>query len=100
MNSFEKYENQILLESEAGRESLEVWRRIVKAMSGEQKVAKAFELTEMTRQLMRAGLRHQHPQASEEEIHEMVVDRLLRYNGTSLAEVREKQQAQKEALGL
>ncbi len=99
MDNPEKQENRILQESQAGREALEVWRRVVRGMSGEQKVVKAFELTEMTRQLMRAGLRHQHPLASEEEIHELFVDRLLHYNGTSLAEVREKQQAQSESQG-
>jgi hypothetical protein len=93
----EKFENEIALETEAGRESLAVWRRVVKSMSGPQKVAKAFELTEMTRQIMRAGIRGQHPEASESEIQEIYVDRLLQYNGTSLAEVRRKQQEQAAA---
>lgn len=66
-------------------------------MSGPQKVAKAFELTEMTRQIMRAGIRRQHPDATESEIHEMYVDRLLQYHGTSLAEVRQQQQEQAAA---
>ena len=53
----EKREHQIAMETEAGREGLAVWRRVVSSMSGPQKVAKAFELTEMTRQIMRQGIR-------------------------------------------
>lgn len=93
----EKYENQIAMETEAGREGLAVWRRVVKSMSGPEKVAKAFELTEITRQSMRAGIRRKHPEATESEINELVVDRLLTYHGTSLAEVRQKQKEQAAA---
>ncbi len=93
----EKLENEIAMETPAGRESLAVWQRVVKSMSGPEKVAKAFELTEMTRQIMRAGIRRQHPDASEAEIQEKYVDRLLHYNGTSLAEVRRKQKEQAAA---
>ena len=93
----EKLENRIAMETEAGRESLAVWHGVVKSMSGPQRVAKVFELTEMTRQIMREGIRRQHPEARESEIHEMYVDRLLNYNGTSLAEVRRKQKEQAAA---
>lgn len=50
-----------------------------------------IELTEMTRQFMRAGIREANPDASEAEIQEMAADRLLHYHGTSLADVRRKQ---------
>ena len=90
----EKREHQIAMETESGREGLDVWRRVVGSMTGPQKVAKAFELTEMTRQIMREGIRQQHPNACESEIHEMYVDRLLQFHGTSLAEVRQKQREQ------
>ena len=93
----EKREHQIAMETEAGREGLAVWRRVVRSMTGPQKVAKAFELTEVTRQIMRAGIRRQHSDARESEIHEMYVDRLLQYHGTSLAEVRQKQKEQASA---
>jgi hypothetical protein len=93
----EKRENQIAMATEAGRESLAVWRGVVRSMSGPQKVAKVFELTEMTRQIMREGIRKQHPDAGESEIQEIYVDRLLRYHGTSLAEVRQKQKEQAAA---
>ena len=90
----EKREHQIAMETEAGREGLAVWRRVVTSMTGPQKVAKAFELTEMTRQIMRQGIRRQHPEARESEVHEIYVDRLLQYYGTSLLEVRQKQHEQ------
>ena len=93
----EKREHQIAMESDSGREGLEVWRRVVNSMSGPQRVAKAFELTEMTRQIMRDGIRQQHPGASESEIHALYVDRLLQYHGTSLAEIRMKQQEEAAA---
>ncbi len=86
----EKLENQIAMETQAGRDGLAVWRRVIKNMTGAQKVAKAFELTELTRRTMRAGIRRQFPHASEAEIHELYVDRLLQCQGTSLAEVRQQ----------
>ena len=81
----------IAMSTEAGREGLAVWDEVMRSMPGEQRVAKAFELTETTHQLMRAGIRQSNPDASETEIQEMYVDRLLHYHGTSLAEVRLKQ---------
>jgi hypothetical protein len=87
----EKLERQIAMSTDAGREGLDVWDRVTRLMPGETKVAKVFELTEMTRQFMRAGIREANPDASEVEIQELYVDRLLRFHGTSLAEVRRKQ---------
>lgn len=87
----EKFERRIAMSTEAGREAVAVWDQLMRSMPGEKKVAKAFELTELTHQLMRAGIRRANPDATETEIHEMYVDRLLRYHGTSLAEVRRKQ---------
>lgn len=57
-------------------------------MTGAQKVAKAFERTEMSRQVMLAGIRASHPGASEAQIRELYVDRLLSYHGTSHALLR------------
>ena len=88
----EKFERQIAMLTPAGREGLNVWDNVMRTMPGERKVAKAFELTETTRQIMRNGLRHANPDASETELHEMYVDHLLHYHGTSLAEVRWKQE--------
>lgn len=87
----EKFERRIAMSTEAGREGLAVWDQLMRSMPGEKKVAKAFELTELAHELMRAGIRRANPDATETEIHEMYVDRLLHYHGTSLAEVRRKQ---------
>ena len=95
MTPAEKFERQIAISTAAGREGLAVWQQVMESMPGERKVAKAFELTEMTRQFMRAGIREANPNASEAEIQEMVVDRLLHYHGTSLAEVRRQQEKSK-----
>ncbi|TWT86096.1 hypothetical protein Pla100_62210 [Neorhodopirellula pilleata] len=51
--------------------------QIMRAMSGERKIAKSFELTEMTRQIMRAGIRDTHSHTSEDEIQQIYVARLL-----------------------
>ena len=91
----DKYENQLALETQAGSEALAVWQRIMRNMSGAQKVAKAFELTELTRRTMRAGLQQQYPEATEAEIQELFVDRILRCHGTSLAEVRERMRTER-----
>lgn len=87
----EKLEYQIAKSTAAGREALDVWERLMREMPPEKKLEKAFELTELTRQTMRAGIRDNYPEATEEEIQEMYVDRLLSYHGTSLAEIRKLQ---------
>lgn len=45
-------------------------------MSPEQRLAKAFELTEMTRELFRSGLRQRFPEKSEGDLRELYVRRL------------------------
>ena len=90
----EKLERQIATSTAAGREGLAVWDRVTRSMTGEQRVAKAFELTELTRQFMRAGIREANPDADEARIQELYVDRLLHFHGTSIAEVRRKQRAE------
>ncbi len=87
----EKLEDRIAAETEAGREALAVWRETLRRMSGGQRIAKAFELTETARQFMRAGIRSQHPVATVEQIHAMYIDRLLGYHGLTLAKVRQMQ---------
>ncbi|MCA9215537.1 MAG: hypothetical protein KDB27_20875 [Planctomycetales bacterium] len=92
----EKLEDRIAQQTEAGREALAVWRKTLAQMSGEAKLLKALELTETTRELMKAGLRADHPDKSEAELHEIYVDRLLSFHGYSLAQIR-KLQAEQEA---
>ncbi len=84
---FEKFEDQLAATSPGGREGLAIRDRIMREMSGEQKIAKSFELTEMTRQIMRAGIREAHPDATEEEIQRIYVARLLQHQGISLTQI-------------
>lgn len=87
----EKLETQIAMETAAGREWLDVWRQTVSRITGEQKVAKAFELTEMTREIMREGIRANHPDTTDKQIQRIYIDRLLSFHGLSLGEIRHRQ---------
>ena len=49
---------------------------ILRAMMPEQRLMKAFELSQMTRDLLLAGLRHSFPHLSEEEIRKLYRKRL------------------------
>lgn len=53
-----------------------IYIRTLRAMTPEQRLAKAFELSEMTRDLLRAGLRQRFPHASDQELHRLYLDRL------------------------
>lgn len=53
-----------------------IYIRTLRAMTPDQRLAKAFELSEMTRDLLRAGLRQRFPSASEEELTRIYLDRL------------------------
>ena len=50
----------------------------LRQMTPAERLAKAFELTEFSRQLFFSGLRMRHPQASEEELKRLAARRLLR----------------------
>ncbi|QDV46663.1 hypothetical protein Enr13x_65720 [Stieleria neptunia] len=86
-----KLEDRIAAETEAGRESLRVWRNIWRNMTGEQRIAKAFQLTEEVRQVMRAGIRSRNPEASEAQIQHLYVNQLLAAHGTSLEHIKHQQ---------
>lgn len=90
-----KLEDQIAGETEAGRESLRVWSDVWRNMTGEQRIAKAFQLTEEVRQVMRSGIQSRNPDASEEEIQRLYVNQLLSAHGTSLEEIRAKQRKER-----
>ncbi|MCB1160169.1 MAG: hypothetical protein H7A25_23360 [Leptospiraceae bacterium] len=49
----------------------------LRKMTPEQRVMKMFELTDMTRYLLKRGLEIQFPEKSKEEIHEMYLQRLM-----------------------
>lgn len=52
--------------------------QILRQMTPEQRLEKAFELTEFSRSLFRQGLRNRNPEASEEEIHQLYLAGLRR----------------------
>lgn len=89
-------EDQIAMETEHGREMLRVRREVWRKMTGSQRMEKAFRLTEEMREVARAGLRARHPDATEEEIMRMDADRMLAIHGTSLAEIRHKQEEERK----
>ena len=49
---------------------------ILRRMTPEQRLQIAFDLTEQTRELLRIGLRDRFPDLSEEELHELYLERL------------------------
>ena len=50
----------------------------LRRMSSEERLSKAFELTEMTRELLKAGLAQRHPSASAQELEQLYLERLER----------------------
>jgi len=56
------------------RQYVEALRR----MTPEQRLAKAFELSEMTQSLLRTGLRERFPEASSDELERLYLKRLER----------------------
>ena len=51
---------------------------ILRSMTPEQKLDKVFELTELTRSLLRTGLRMRYPDATPEELHQAFLDQLAK----------------------
>lgn len=45
-----------------------VQEKILQAMSGEQRLLLAFEMSEFARELTKAGIRHEHPEWSEPQV--------------------------------
>jgi Xaa-Pro aminopeptidase len=50
----------------------------LRRMTPEQRLAKALELSEMTREALRAGLRERYPSATASELHELYLERLAK----------------------
>ncbi len=63
---------QSAADPEVHRKQLEIYAR----MSPQQKLEKVFELSEMTRELFRAGLKQRFPDLSPEELHKLYLERL------------------------
>lgn len=54
--------------------------RILRSLTPEQRLRKAFELTAMTRKLARAGVARQHPDLGPEEIDRLTRDRIMSWH--------------------
>lgn len=54
----------------------EVYYTVLRNMSLDKKARKVFELTDMTRALMKRGLEIQYPEKTKEEIHKLYLKRL------------------------
>ncbi len=50
----------------------------LRKMTPEQRLAKAFELTAMSREALRAGIEQRYPDSSEQQRHEIYLERLGR----------------------
>lgn len=55
-----------------------IYIETLRRMTSDQRLAKAFELSDMTRDALRAGLAQRHPEATPEELTAMVIERLER----------------------
>lgn len=55
-----------------------IYIETLRRMTPEQRLAKAFELSDMTREALRAGLAARNPDATPEDLTAMVIERLER----------------------
>jgi DNA-binding PadR family transcriptional regulator len=56
----------------------ELYLSILRSLTPEQKLKKVFELNEMGRELLRAGLRQRNPGCTEDEIDKLVAETELK----------------------
>ena len=55
-----------------------IYLDILRRMTPAQRLQKSFELTELSRQLLKDGLRSRHPEMSDEQLHHLYLQRLHR----------------------
>jgi hypothetical protein len=60
-----------------------VYMDALRRMTPEQRLAKAFELSDMTHEALRAGLAERYPAASDAELHSMHPERMERCRSRS-----------------
>ena len=60
------------------RPNHDLYIRVLRRMSSEERLMKAFELTEFSRQLFRQGLRRRFPDLSEPELNKIFLERPVR----------------------
>jgi hypothetical protein len=61
----------------------EAYLRVLRAMTPEQRLQKAFELSDFTKALFKQGLRERFPDLSEAEIHRLFLDRLAKCHNSN-----------------
>jgi hypothetical protein len=55
-----------------------IYVEVLRRMAPEERLSKAFELSDMTREALRAGLAQRYPDATPQELTAMVIERLDR----------------------
>jgi hypothetical protein len=58
----------------------QLYIRILRSLTPEQRLRKAFELTAMSRELARAGVARQHPDLGPEEINRLTRARIMSWH--------------------
>jgi hypothetical protein len=60
------------------RPNHQLYLEALRRLTPEQRLLKAFELTELTHELLRAGVRQRFPDAGEDEVQRIYLERLIR----------------------
>ena len=60
------------------RPNRQLYLETLRRMTPEQRLLKAFELSELSHDLLRAGVRQRFPDASDEALHRIYLERLAR----------------------
>ncbi len=60
------------------RPQREAYLKVLRSMTPEQRLQKAFEMSAFTKALFKQGLRQRFPELSEEELHRLYLERLAR----------------------
>ena len=58
------------------RPNHQLYISVLRSMSSEARLRKAFELSALTRELLMAGLRRRYPELAEAELHQLYLRRL------------------------
>jgi hypothetical protein len=61
----------------------EAYLQVLRAMTPEQRVKKAFEMSAFTKALFKDGLRRRFPELSEEQLHQLYLERLAKCHNSN-----------------
>ena len=65
------------------RPQREAYLDVLRRMSPQQRLAKAFEMSAFTKMLFRLGLKRRFPELSEVELHQLYLDRLAKCHNSN-----------------